>query len=163
MLSVRRRAVLDAGVEILGQSRHIRNLLKRKLIPLLEAESFQGKYPEFQRLEDGCLQLLAINFDQYDRGFFLELATHSPGDLVTSWGEVVPEREITVAHTPVESRARLQRRGHRNSLSEDWFLYEGLSADEVEELVDHVVDLLPQMDDFFHERKVGGNISIAGA
>lgn len=143
----------------MSQTRNARIILKRTLVPELEAEGFQGKFPEFQRIERGELQLLSIVFDKYGGGFFLEFSNCPLGDMETSWGEVVAERELTVAHTPFESRARLQQKGDRNSLTEDWFRYDKLSADELERLVLHVVDLLPQINDWLRAKKVGRNIS----
>lgn len=143
----------------MSQTRDARMILKRTLVPELESAGFQGKFPEFRRIEGGELQLLSIVFDKNGGGFFLEFSKSSPGDMETSWGEVVPERELTVAHTPVESRARLQQKGDRNSLSEDWFRYEKLSANELDRLVLHVVDLLPQISDWLREKRVGQNIS----
>jgi hypothetical protein len=137
--------------------------MKRTLVPILESEGFQGTFPEFQRVDCGSLQLLSIQFDKNGGGFFMEFCNHPPGDLETSWGEIVPERNITVAHTPVESRARLQQTGNRNSLAEDWFRYENLSTDEVERLAKHVAELLPQISDWLREKKIGENISTTDA
>ncbi len=147
------------GSMMVSQNRKIREILKRTLVPKLEAEGFRGKFPEFQRIESGDLHLLSIQFDKYGGGFFLEFTSHPPGDLQTSWGENVPEQEITVAHTPIESRGRLQQKENKNSVSEDWFRFEKLSEDELEKLVQQVVNLLPQINDWLREKRVGINIS----
>jgi len=109
-----------------NQSRLVRRVLKKTLVPVFEDEGFQGKFTEFQRHEKGELHLLSVTFDKHGGGFFLEFAKHPMGDLKTDWGEVILERELTVAHAPFDSRARLQQRGHPNSLSEDWFRFEDL-------------------------------------
>jgi hypothetical protein len=79
--------------------------------------------------------------------------------MATSWGEVVPEASLTVAHTPVDARARLQATGSRSSTSDLWFRYEGLDEAECQSLVTHIADLLPQVDAWLREQEVGPNIS----
>ncbi len=143
----------------MGQNQIVRRALKKVLVPVIEALGFQGKFPHFQRFENGDLHLLSIVFDKNGGGFFLEFTCHPPGDLETSWGEVIPERELTVAHTSFESRARLQKNGHQNSLSEDWFRFEELSKNEIDGLVRHVGSLITQVDDWLREKRVGKNIS----
>ena len=142
----------------MNQNQITRRILKRDLVPVLEIEGFKGKFPNFQRLENGSIHLLSIEFDKWGGGFFLEFACHPPGDLETTWGEVVAEKDIIVAHTSIESRARLQQKGHQNSLSEDWFRYENLSDDEIEKLVRHVSGLISQLNEWLREKRVGKNI-----
>ena len=143
----------------MSQNQIARRILKRDLVPALEVEGFSGRFPDFQRRENDDLHLLSIEFDKNGGGFFLEFTRHPPGDLETSWGEVVAESDLTVAHTHFESRARLQQNGQRNSLSEDWFRYDALSETEIEELVRHVVSLVSQINDWLRENSVGQNIS----
>ena len=116
----------------MNRNRIARRVLKRDLVPVLEAEGFKGKFPDFQRLENGDVHLLSIEFDKYGGGFFLEFACQPRGDLETSWGEVVLENDLTVAHANLEHRARLQRIGKSNSLREDWFRYEKSPEKEIE-------------------------------
>ncbi len=77
-----------------------------------------------------------------------------------SWGEVVLEQDLTVAHTNFESRARLQQNRRANSLSDDWFQYQKLSEPEIEKLVSGVGDLLSQVNDWFVDGTVGKNICV---
>ena len=142
-----------------NQNQIARGILKRTLVPSIEAAGFQGKFPNFQRFENDDLHLLSVVFDKNGGGFFLEFASCPPGDMKTCWGEVIPERELTVAHTHFESRARLQQKGHPNSLSEDWFRYEKLSEVDIEDLVQHVDSLIPQVDEWLREKRVGQNVS----
>ena len=142
-----------------SQNQIIRRILKKTLVPKLVAEGFHGNFPDFQRIDKEYLHLLSIVFDKNGGGFFLEFTSQPPGDMNTSWGEVIPERELTAAHTHFESRARLQQKGQPNSLSEDWFRFENLSENEVEGLVQHVGSLLPQVNDWLREKRVGQNIS----
>jgi hypothetical protein len=142
-----------------NQNQIVRRILKKTLVPILEAGGFHGNFPDFQRLEKDYLHLLSIVFDKNGGGFFLEFISQPPGDMKTSWGEVIPEQDLTVAHTHIESRARLQQNGHPNSLSEDWFRFEKLSENEIEGLVQHVGSLIPQVNDWLREKRVGQNIS----
>ncbi|MGD8643660.1 MAG: DUF4304 domain-containing protein [Chromatiales bacterium] len=143
----------------MNQTKKTRTILKRALVPHVESEGFVGKFPEFHRTENGELHLLSVQFDKYGGGFFLEFARHPSGHMATPWDEMVPERELTVAHSPIESRARLQQDGHQNSLSEDWFRFEDLPANELEDLVLHVISLFPQVNDWLREGRAGPDIS----
>ena len=137
----------------------MRNTIKKTLVPYLETEGFNGKFPSFQRKEKHMLHLLTVQFDKHGGGFFLEFAYHPPGDKKTSWGEFVPENKLNVAYAPIEDRARLQEYGRPNSLREDWFRYENLSEDEFETLVKHVIELFPQVNNWLRNKRVGKNIS----
>lgn len=143
----------------MSKNRSARAIIKKFLIPKLKIEGFHGKFPEFQRKEQERLHLLSVVFDKYGGGFFLEVSNYPSGDMETSWGEVVREPDITVAHTPIECRARLQQKEHKHSLSEDWFRFDKFSEDEIEDLVLEVIDLLPQINYWLREKKVGQNIS----
>lgn len=136
-----------------------RRILKRDLVPAMESAGFKGRFPNFQRREGGRLHLLAVEFDKHGGGFFLELACRPAGDFEAPWGEIVAESDLTVAHTPVEDRARLQQIGQRNSLSEHWFRYENLPEADIEKLVGHVSSLLDQVNDWLREKRVGTNLS----
>ena len=140
------------------QSKLVRKMLKQKLVPLLETQGFRGKFPDFQRIEDQQLHLLSVEFDKYGGGFFIEIAVHPSGDFNTPWGEVVAEKDLTVAHTNMENRARLQHKGHNNSLSEDWFRFEGLTEQGVENLVVDVCAMFPQINAWLRNGTVGNNM-----
>jgi len=141
----------------------IRTALKKALDPALAAAGFTGKFPEYRRREGDVLHLLFVQFHKYGGSFFLEFAPHPPGDKLTGWGELVPEAKLTVAHAPFDCRARLQAIGSVNSLEEAWFRYEGLDAPACEQLAGHVVALLPQVDAWLREQRIGPNISAMGA
>ncbi len=144
-----------------ASNKQIRAALKKTLVPFLEAEGFAGKFPEFNRTEKEELQLLSVQFDKWGGGFFLEFARHPLGPKLMSWGETVPEEELTVIHAPFDTRARLQEWGSKSSDREHWFRYEGLSAEECATLVEYVVKLFPQVNEWLREKKVGPNISAA--
>ena len=132
------------------QNKIARRLLKSNLVPLLEADGFKGKFPDFQRFENGELHLLSVEFDKYGGGFFLEFASLPSGNL---------EKDITVAYAAFDSRARLQNNGQRNSMSEDWFRYENMSENEIEELIQYVGSLLHQINDWLRDKIIGKNVS----
>ena len=142
-----------------ASTKHIRAALKQTLVPFLVSEGFVGKFPEFKRHEGGELHLLSVEFDKWDGGFFLEFAPHPSGPRMMSWGETVQEEELTVAHAPFDTRARLQALGSSNSTRELWFRFDGLDAEECEKLVEHVISLFPQINAWLREKRVGPNIS----
>jgi len=137
----------------------MKSALKKVLVPYLRSEGFIGKYPEFMRREKDILHLLSIEFDKYGGGFFLEFAPHPAGDKTMPWGEVVPEQNLTTAHSPFDMRARLQEYGTENSTNESWFRFDSLTRDECEDLANRVVKLFPQVNEWLREHKVGPNIS----
>ena len=143
----------------MSQNQVARKILKKHLVPTLKTEGFHGTFPDFQRHEDGNLHLLSVVFDKNGGGFFLEFSRHPSGDFESSWGDVISEKDLTVAHTPFESRARLQQNGHQNSLSEDWFRYEKMSESQIETVVHYVSSLLNQVNDWLRENRVGRNVS----
>ena len=142
----------------MNHNRAVRKTLKQILVPALDAAGFHGVFPEFRRTGGATLQLLSVQFDKHGGGFFLEFAEHALGDMSTSWGETIPESELTVAHTPIDCRARLQHKGGRNSVSEDWFRFDNLSEDQLLTLVRRVAGLLDQVDDWLRDGKTGANI-----
>lgn len=142
-------------------SRKIRTAIKKLLEPLLTDEGFDGKYPHFQRKEEGDLQLLSVIYDKWGGGFVLEFACHPTGPLHTAWGTVVPEEEIDVAYASPSTRARLVRTERGQGRYEDFFRYERIANDreQCEALVNRVVELFPQVNAWLREGKVGSNIS----
>lgn len=69
------------------------------------------------------------------------------------------EEELTVAHAPFDTRARLQVRGSSNSTRELWFRFDDLDAEGCEKLVELVISLFPQINAWLREKRVGPNIS----
>jgi hypothetical protein len=126
----------------------MRRELKKHVVPKLAALSFAGKGLEFQRQRER-LDLLAIQYWKYGGvEFILEFASFDRGDLQTTWGEVVPEDKITVAHTPVLQRARLEQLGPEAGQYLRGFVFAGFGEDrsKYEALARHVASLLPQVD-----------------
>lgn len=152
-----------AMIRMTNNQRAIKAALREILVPHLTLQGYCGTFPEFMRRENNVLHLLSVQFDKYGGGFFLEFAVHGCGDKVTSWGEVVPESKITVAHTPVENRARLQQTGSKISTADQWFRHEAMDARACRELVQRVVGMYPQIDAWLRKQVVGANISAPGS
>ena len=150
---------LDGQTCTMKRAKVARYLLKRDLTPMLKAEGFSGQFPHFQRQENDKLHLLSIEFDRYGGGFFLEFAAIPAGEMQTSWGEAIPQDNITLAHTNIEIRARLQQTAQQNSLRENWFCYDNLSEQEIEDLVDQVASMIGQVNDWLRHQNPGQNIS----
>ncbi len=140
----------------------VRTRVKQILTPQLESMGFIGRFPNFRRLHRHRLELLAVEFDRWGRGFFLEFAALPPGPLTTAWGEVIQEEHLTVAHTPFDARARLQAVGADNSLPEHWFDISSFDARAGETEVRRLVGLLPQVNDWFTHNIRGPNVSVVG-
>lgn len=140
-------------------NKNIKAALKKVLVSHLAAEGFSGKYPEFMRRDREMLHLLSVQFHKYGGSFFLEFAPHPAGDKAMPWGEVVPETKLTTAHAPFDTRARLQESGSKSSTEKLWFHFESLTEKECEDLVRHVVQLFPQINNWLREKKIGPNIS----
>lgn len=141
------------------RDRKMRTLLKRVLVPVLHEAGFRGRYPDFRRKVRGELHLLCVMHDTHGGGFFIEVANRAAGDMAMPWGETVAEEAICVAHTDMGQRARLQGSDSNNSLREDWFRYERLDDAQMEALANHVVQLLPQVEDWLRDRTIGNNIA----
>lgn len=127
----------------------------------MEQVGFSVRYPYFQRKRDGHLELVNVVHDKWGGGFFLEFAKVDAGDLHTSWGKIIPEREIEVAHTDPATRARLLATTGSSGSPNDYFRFEAFADDRAkcDELVEEVLSLLPQVLAWFEQAVVGPNIS----
>jgi len=127
----------------------------------MSAQGFAVRYPHFQRKRDGLLELVSLQHDKWGGGFFLEFAKHAAGDLETSWGERVPEARIEVAYTDPGTRARLLATTRHSNTPKDYFRYESFADDgeQCDALVSEVVNLLPQIFEWFESGSVGPNVS----
>lgn len=125
---------------------------------------FTVRYPHFQRKRDGRLELVNLEHDKWGGGFFLEFATCDAGALHTSWGEIVPEEKIEVAHTDPLGRARLLAATNTDGSRADYFRFESFADDRAkcDDLVKHVVSLLPQLLAWFEHGTVGPNVASFG-
>ena len=139
----------------------LRRAIKRILEPEMAAAGFTIRYPHFQRRRGDRLELVSVHHSKWGGGFCLEFAPHAPGDLATSWGEVVPEDSIHVAHTDPATRARLLASTADAASRNGFFRYEAFADDKdrCEALVTEVVTLLPQVFAWFDDGTVGPNVS----
>ncbi len=146
-------------------SRKVRNAIRKKLEPHLDTEGFVGRYPHFRRLEGGMLHVLSIVHDKWGGGFVLEFGHHPPGPLHTSWGTVVEEPDIEIGYVPPDKRARLVATQSGQGTYEDFFRYDDIAdqRDACEALVDRVIGLFPQVDDWLRTGEVGPNIAAFGS
>ncbi|WP_136419982.1 DUF4304 domain-containing protein [Herbaspirillum sp. ST 5-3] len=142
----------------------IRRELKKHVIPRLEELGFSGKGLYFQRKRE-VLDLLDFQYWKYGGEFLLEFASCELGDLKTSWGEIVPENKITVAHISPLKRARLQQQGPTRGKNFGGFAFEGFADDQerYESLARQVAMLLPQVDLWLRIREVGSHVHVLGA
>ena len=124
-------------------------------------EGFCIRYPYFQRERDGRLELVNFEHDKWGGGFFLEFAKCDVGDLQTSWGEIVPEASIDVAHTNPGARARLLATTNPSGSRKDYFRYDSFADDreECDVLVEKLVSLLPQVLKWFENGAIGPNVA----
>jgi len=134
----------------------VRKSLKKFLLPALKDMGYNGKGWEFQR-QSSSLDLLSVQFWKYGGQFILEAARQPRGDLHTSWGEVVPESQLTVAHAPTLKRARL---GPVEGAGDSWFVYSAFGDDQsrFDALARRVTELLPQLEHWLNTKEVGTHV-----
>jgi hypothetical protein len=137
----------------------MRAALRKRLVPALVSMGFTGKSSCFQR-RMGALDLIDIQYWKYGGEFILEFARAGRGDLKTSWGELVPEEKITVAHTSPLDRARLEQRGAMSGEHLRGFSFASFGEDreKYESLASEVASLLPQVEQWFETGRVGTHV-----
>lgn len=142
----------------------MRKALKRALLPELKLLGFDGTSSSFQRKSDKALDLLSIQYWKYGGQFILEFARRERGDLHTSWGEVIPEERLDVAHTSPTQRARLQRKDDTSEEVFRGFKFEGFGEDQTkfDALANQVASLLPQVIAWLETGVAGENVHAVG-
>ena len=134
--------------------RTMEKALLARAIPVIRERGFAGRFPHFRRPTPTKTDLMTFQFDRHGGGFVIEVAEAPSGDIVKPWGKVVPAHRVTAYDINPPKRQRLQP-GDDRSLN-SWFRFDGeLSADDV---VDQVLGLLPQLDDWFAGRRPQKNI-----
>ena len=138
----------------------MRKALKRELLPQLKLHGFVGATSSFQRKSDNTLDLLSIQYWKYGGQFILEFARRERGELQTSWGEVVPEEKLDVAHVRPTRRARLQRNDEVFEELFRGFKFEGFGEDQAkyDALAKQVASLLPQVNAWLETGVSGENV-----
>ncbi len=142
----------------------MRKALRKVLLPELRLNGFIGTTSDFQRRSAEHLDLLSIQYWKYGGQFILEFARGNRGALHTSWGEIVPEEKISVAHMNPLQRARLQR-----TIEESEELFRGFKFSDFGEdlskykvLASQVASLLPQVNAWLENGVAGENIHSLG-
>ena len=141
-------------------SQLVRSAVKKLLEPELAQLGFKGKYPHFQREDGANLHLLSIVHNKYGGGFVLEFAQMDLGPLRTEWGETIPQEKLEIGYAPLTARARLVQTERKQGTYEDFFRYDtgAFSRESCEELVDQVVQKLPQVNEWLRGEKSGPNV-----
>ncbi|HEU4846173.1 MAG TPA: DUF4304 domain-containing protein [Burkholderiaceae bacterium] len=142
------------------ENTYMRKALKRVLLPALQARGYTGSAADLRRASDDSLDLLAIQFGKYGGQFILEFARRERGPLHASWGEVIPEEKLTVAHVMVTRRARLQQVDAPPDDTFRGFRFAGFGDDRAryDALALHVAALLPQVDAWLERGSVGEHV-----
>lgn len=138
----------------------MRKSLRKHLYPALARLGFVGKSSTFQRLLPDHLDLLSVQHWKYGGEFVLEFARRERGDMTMSWGDVVPEAKLDVAHTDPMSRARLVSDRTHSRSGFHGFEFAGLGDEPAayDDLAMSVVNLLPQVCVWLSSGVAGSNI-----
>ena len=137
----------------------LRKSLRKYLLPELKKFGFIGKTSSFQRTDSEFLDLLSIQYWKYGGEFILEFARQGRGDLLTSWGVLVPEAKLDVAYVSPLNRARLIRGPKASGFGGFRFGRFGEDSESYDQLALHVASLLPQVDAWLTCGEIGENIS----
>ena len=142
----------------------MRRALKRHLMPALNTRGFTGKTSAFQRKTAQWMDLLDVQYGKYGGQFILEFGRRERGELKTSWGEVVSEDKLNVAHLSPLRRARLEERGPSMGPLMRGFSFEGFGeeAARYDALASRVAALLPQVEGWLEGGVLGSHIHSLG-
>lgn len=142
------------------ENEQMRKAIKRILLPALQSRGYVGSASDMRRASEGGLDLLAIQFAKYGGQFILEFARRERGPLHASWGEVIPEDKLTVAHVRPTMRARLQRIDAPADDTFRGFCFAGYGDDRAryDALAMHVTALLSQVDDWLDRGSAGDHV-----
>jgi Domain of unknown function (DUF4304) len=138
----------------------MRKALKKLLLPRLSQIGFSGKGNEFQRKRGDQLDLLSLQWGKYGGEFVIEFASRPVGLLRTSWGEDIPEVNITTAHVHPLDRARLLPADESAGLQLHGFQFANFEDDlsKYESLAQDVASLLTQVDSWLVGKVKGANV-----
>jgi hypothetical protein len=101
-----------------------KEILKREATPLMRKLGYRGSFPHFQRLLPERVELVTFQVDRYGEPQFVVEITAAPrGDFTTSWGKVIPEKNLQA--WDLNNRLRL---GSSSSDADHWFsINEGIN------------------------------------
>jgi hypothetical protein len=139
----------------------MRKSLKKHVIPRLHALGFDGSRSSFRRAAGQKLDLLEFHYWKYGGALIVEFARTERGDFSTSWGTVVPESQLTVAHISPLKRARLKSSIAGGKIPPGWFRFEhfGEDMERYDALAAELAALLPQADAWLREGRVGDRVA----
>ena len=142
----------------------MRSALKKVLLPELSRMGFTGTGSNFQRRSAQSLDLLSVQYWKHGGQFILEFARGKRGALKTSWGDVVQEEAIGVAHISPLQRARLQQTLETTEELFRGFKFSGFGEDPAKytALANEVASLLPQVNAWLESGAAGENIHTLG-
>lgn len=126
----------------------MRKALRKHFLPEMLRLGFVGTRSSFQRLGSDFLDLLSIQYWKYGGEFILEFARRERGDLITSWGELVPESKLEVAYVNPLNRARLVRATNTSNFGGFQFGTFGNDVAAYDVLAARVAALLVQADNW---------------
>jgi hypothetical protein len=96
--------------------------LQKYVVPVLRAEGFQGTFPDFRRLTERSIHLLAFQFNKWGGSFVVEVANCPTEGITTHWGEHVPTRAVKTTNVHPSLRLRL---GSTVKKQDYWFRFDG--------------------------------------
>jgi len=97
--------------------------LKKIVVPTLRDMGFQGSFPNFRRVRDEQLDLLAFQFSQWGGSFVVEIAQCAAAGYTLPTGKIIAPDKARVYHQHYRSRLRLGVRPPPNN-RDHWFQFE---------------------------------------
>ena len=128
--------------------------IRKIVVPTIRELEFSGSFPNFHRIRETQIDLLAFQFFSYGGSFIVEIAYCPPEGLTTADGKHFPPKKVRIYHIHLKNRLRL---GAFPPLTDHWFSYEPERAGIYE---DTALDVLPflrsQAESFWrtHERMI---------
>jgi hypothetical protein len=80
--------------------------LHRHVVPVLEARSFSGRFPDFRRISSNTVHLLSIHFARHMPAYAVEVSC-APLTGLTVVGNLVTAEELTAWHVSASARFRI--------------------------------------------------------
>jgi len=152
-------------------NKFVRKAIREIMEPAIRALGFEGKYPNFKRIEDGEIHFLEISTAKYGGGFGYGFSWCENGPLGHGDGEAIPADQIERAHIPFEQSAGVSPLmdvwtldGERLRVSAGDYNYELIIDDEdaCRELVTEAAATLPQADSWLKTRGPQELVFLAG-
>jgi len=152
-------------------NKFVRKAIREIMEPAIRALGFEGKYPNFKRIEDGEIHFLEISTAKYGGGFGYGFSWCENGPLGHGDGEAIPADQIERTHIPFAQSAGgsplmdvWTLDGERLRVSAGDYNYELIIDDEdaCRELVTEAAATLPQADSWLKTRGPQELVFLAG-